>query len=582
MLHSNSKIESDMKRKHIFMSALIMSSLALTSCDSFFDTESKTESNTETAYNSPASAEVDLIGCYDGWQRTISDEGVGIYMLAEYASEQAFGGLGFSDEKKNNVLDQFNLAMAPSNSNLFNTDWENYYKAIFRCNQLIQAGSTTINWGKDTQAEGRIIGQARAIRAILYFDLARMFGDVPLLLEPSEENIPQTPAKEVYKSIFEDLKYAAANIPADAFPLASRNDNDGRITKYAAEALLARAYLYYTGYYGEENEACTKADAVAAINDVVEKGGYELEPVYKNLWMPSAGISKETITEGADGKVYAWETTYAGKWYSGSSWKAGQGNLSKEFVLNMKFNTTHDYNSDDNGLVNSDGNTFSVYLGPRKKQATSVNVAEGWGACSVTPYFVEEFKNDPRFTACAWSCKDAGFDAVVSDTYEYTGYYTLKYAPMCFSDGTRQEQAFKLGEQHMNITYYQDWTIMRYADVLLMHSELNQDNWGLNQVRQRVGLPAEEYSIENIRKERAIELAFEGVHFWDLMRYEKDGAYAAEVITKAQNNVSVQNGGVAAKTSFNKENFTKKKGLMQIPSTQITRSGGVLTQNAGW
>ena len=134
----------------------------------------------------------------------------------------------------------------------------------------------------------------------------------------------------------------------------------------------------------------------------------------------------------------------------------------------------------------------------------------------------------------------------------------------------------------MNITYYQDWTIMRYADVLLMHSELNQDNWGLNQVRQRVGLPAEEYSIENIRKERAIELAFEGVHFWDLMRYEKDGAYAAEVITKAQNNVSVQNGGVAAKTSFNKENFTKKKGLMQIPSTQITRSGGVLTQNAGW
>lgn len=95
------------------------------------------------------------------------------------------------------------------------------------------------------------------------------------------------------------MKYAAANIPADAFPLASRNDNDGRITKYAAEALLARAYLYYTGYYGEENEACTKADAVAAINDVVEKGGYELEPVYKNLWMPSAGISKETITEGA-------------------------------------------------------------------------------------------------------------------------------------------------------------------------------------------------------------------------------------------------------------------------------------------
>lgn len=569
-----------MKRKYIFMSALIMSAMALTSCDDFLDTSSKTDLNTETAYSNVASAEVDLVGCYDGWQRTICDEGVGIYMLAEYASEQAFGGLGFSDEKKNNVLDQFNIALAPSNSDLFNTDWQNYYAAIFRCNQLIQAGSTTINWGGNTVAEGRIIGQARALRAILYFDLARMFGDVPLLLEPSEENIPRTPAKEVYKAIFDDLKFAAANIPADAFPLSDNNSNDGRITKYAAEALLARAYLYYTGYYGEENEGCTKAEAIAAINDVVENGGYELEKNYKDLWMPSSDITSETITQSGDETTYAWETTYAGKWYDGSSWRAGQKNLSKEFVLNLKFNTTQTY-SDGTGS-HGDGNTFSVYLGPRNKMATSVHIAAGWGACSVTPYFVEQFKNDPRFTACAWSCADAGFSADLKDTYEYTGYYTRKYAPMCFKDGTRQEQGFKLGEQHMNITYYQDYTIMRYADVLLMHSELNENNYGLNLVRERAGLPDEDYSIDNIRKERAIELAFEGVHFWDLMRYEKDGAYAARVITHAQNGVTVQSGGVETKTSFNIDNFTKKKGLMQIPNAQITRSGGVLTQNAGW
>lgn len=566
-----------MKRKHILISALILSSMALTSCDNFLDTESKTDLNSQTAYSNVESAEVDLIGCYDGWQRTISDASVGMYLLPEFASEQAFTGLGFSDEKKHNVLDQFNIALAPSNSNLFNTDWQNYYAAIFRCNQLIQAGSTTINWGNDTKAEGRIIGQARAMRAILYFDLARMFGDVPLLLEPSEANIPRTPVKEVYKAIFDDLKYAAANIPADAFPLSDRNNNDGRITKYAAEALLARAYLYYTGYYGEEHEDCTKAEAVAAINDVVENGGYDLEPNYKDLWMPSAGITSESNAGGE----YAWTTPYAGKWYDGSTWKSGQGNLSKEFVLNMKFATTHTYDQEP-GFHHGDGNTFSVYLGPRNKYATNVNISAGWGGCSVTPYFVDEFKNDPRFSACVWSCKDAGFDADLNDTYEYTGYYTRKYAPMCFKDGTRQEVAFKLGEKHMNITYYQDWTIMRYADVLLMHSELNQNNWGLNKVRQRVGLPAEDYSIENIRKERAIELAFEGVHFWDLMRYEKDGAYAANVITKAQNGASVQSGGIDTKTSFNIENFTKKKGLMQIPNAQITRSGGVLTQNAGW
>ena len=558
-----------MKRKYILMSALVLSALTLTSCDDFLDTSSKTDLNSQTAYSTPETAEIDLVGCYDGWQRTISDEGVGMYLTAEFASEQAFAGLGLSDAKNNNVLDQFNQGIAPSYNDLFNQDWINYYAAIYRCNQLIQA-ENTIKWNGDEKAHGRIIGEARAIRAILYFDLARLFGDVPLLLEPSEENIPRTPVKEVYQAIFDDLKYAATHIPYNAYPLDNRDSNDGRITKYAAEALMARAYLYYTGYYGEEHPACTKAEAIDAINDVVDNGGYELESNYADFWMPSC-----TTDASTDGE-YAWNTTYAGKWYNGKTWQAGQGHLSKEIVLNLKLNSTHDYNG------NGDGNTFSVYLGPRNKCATDVCIASGWGACSVTPYFVEQFKNDPRFSACVWSCKDAGFTPDLSDSYEYTGYYTRKYAPMCFADGTRQEVGFKLGEQHQNITYYQDYTIMRYADVLLMQSELTGTADGLNQVRARVGLTPEEYSIDNVRKERAIELAFEGVHFWDLMRYEKDGAYAARTITEAQNGAKVQNGGVTATTSFSESNFTQKKGLMQIPNTQITLSGKVLTQNPGW
>ena len=77
-------------------------------------------------------------------------------------------------------------------------------------------------------------------------------------------------------------------------------------------------------------------------------------------------------------------------------------------------------------------------------------------------------------------------------------------------------------------------------------------------------------------------MAFEGVHFWDLMRYEKNGAYAAKAITEAQNGAKVKNGGVETTTKFSTDNFTSKKGLMQIPNTQITLSGGVLTQNPGW
>lgn len=232
---------------------------------------------------------------------------------------------------------------------------------------------------------------------------------------------------------------------------------------------------------------------------------------------------------------------------------------------------------------NADGNVFQVYLGPRNVCATSQCIASGWGACSVTKAFVDKYKNDPRFSTCVWSCDEAGFKADVNDTYEYTGYYTRKYAPMCFADGTRQEEGFKLGIAHMNLTYYQDWTVMRYADVLLMHSELTGTADGLNQVHRR-SCPGEtlSYSVENIRNERAIEFAFEGIRYWDMMRYEKDGAYAGRAIEESQNGAVVQNGGVEATVKFDVNNFNAKKGLMQIPNTQITLSGGVLTQNAGW
>lgn len=554
-----------MNTKYIIKNGVLVLGLScMTACD--LNTESLTDLNDQTAYRNQEAIEMALIGCYDGWQSTISSQGVGMYLTSEFLSDQAHAGLGLSDAKNNNAIDQLDLSVAPSYNDLFNTDWTNYYSAIFRCNKVI-ANENTTTWDSEASKQS-IIGQARTIRAMLYFDLTRLFGDVCLITEPTTENLPRTAASEVYKVIFEDLKYAAENIPADAFPLENRASNDGRITKYAAEALLARVYLYYTGYYGEESEACTKAEATAALKDVIDNGGYELEANYADLFMPAC------TTDASSGGNYAWNTTFKGKYYNGD-WNGD--NISKEVILNMKFAATGDYNG------NADGNVSQVYLGPRNKSAVGVCIASGWGACSVTQAFVNEFKEDARFNACVWSCKEAGFDADINDSYEYTGYYTRKYAPLCFGDGTRQEVAFNLGVAHMNLTYYQDWTIMRYADVLLMYAELTNDGSYLNKVHQRSN-PGETiaFNSDNLRKERAIEFAFEGIRYWDMMRYEKEGAYAGRAIAAAQNGAKVLNGGVEATTSFDINNFTAKKGLMQIPNTQITLSGGVLTQNAGW
>lgn len=563
-----------MKQKTLYISAVAMMALSMFACsDDFFETSSKTTMNSETAYSNAATAEMALIGCYDGWQRTISDEGVGIYLMSEFASDECFSGSGIGDAKNNCIPDEFTMNPAPSYVDMFKTDWTNYYKAIFRCNSLL-VNEETIDWSSDSLAHYRIIGECRGIRGLLYFDLTRMFGKLPLLTEPTVENIPRSEVKDVYQVIFEDLKYASANIPASAYNGSNLDANDGRMSKYAAEALLARAYLFYTGYYGEEHPACSKAEAVAAINDVVANGGYALEAKYADLWMPAC--TKDASSDG----TYAWETTYAGKYCNSDGWHAGQNGISKEFVLNLKMNSTHDYDG------NSDGLTFQVYLGTRN--VSKPPYATGWGICLPNPRFVSKYASDPRMThsiidyAAIGFENQSDFDKCLSDSYEYTGYGVKKYAPLCFSDGTRESVGLNLGITHMNLTYYIDYTVVRYADVLLMHSELNETAEGLNAVQRRAGVAETAYSLDAVKEERAKELAFEGIRYWDILRYGKDGSEAAKILTEMQNGVSVLNGGVKATMVFDVANFTSKKGLMFIPNSEITLSNNVLDQNAGW
>lgn len=561
-----------MKKSFLYIASLTAALLSLGSCsDEFLDTASKTESNTATFYKTEADADMALIGCYDGWQRTVSSGGPGFYLASEMLSDQCFGGAGNGDGRNWQVLDRFDQSESSSDQDIFDTDWKNYYAAIYRCNELL-AHQDQITWKSDV-VKGRIIGECRAIRALLYFDLTRLFGDVPLFTEPVNENRPRTTASEVYKIIVEDLNYASANIPGDAYPVSGSNATDGRVSKYAAEALLARVYLFYSGYYGVDPTGCTKEQALAAVENVIKEGGYALEKKYADLWMPASTQSAAA--------AYSWITSYAGKYCNADGWHAGQGEISKEFVLNLKFNSTQDYDG------NADGNTFQVYLGIRN--AYSAPFASGWGCCSVNPKFVKKYNGDSRLEASVVNYNSIGFEdsetfaSCYNDTREYTGYAIKKYTPLCFYDGTRESVGLKLGEQHMNITYYIDYTVMRYADVLLMAAELGSGNaqTHFNEVRRRAGYTdGKSVSKEAIMEEREIEFAFEGIRYWDLLRQGVD--VAASTIAANQNGVAVKSGGTDDAVVTSAGNITVKKGLQQIPNKQITLSSEQLTQNTGW
>ena len=545
--------------KYIFKisTLIVVLSISLISCsEKYLDVESKTESNTSNFYKTQNDAWRALIGCYDGWRQTSSAPGFGFYVASEVMGAECFGATGNTDGRGYQVVDRFDIAQSSSDLNLYETDWARYYQGIYRCNELIKY-EEQIEWKSET-LHSTYMGECHALRAILYFDLVRWFGNIPLLTVATEENVPQADPKDVYQVIFDDLQYAIDNIPAGAYPKADAANNDGHITKYAAEALYARAYLYYTGYYGSSIEGVTKEKALAYCEDVINSGEYQLVSDYKNLWpAASAGIAEV-------GDAITLLGTYA-----------GDGN--SETILAMKFTNTQDYNG------NNDSNRWQVMLGMRNLPVAPYG--RGWGALTVNPQFVNQYEaGDLRKKASVIDIVNEGivnadaFEASYKDQREYTGYVIKKYSPLCFADGT---SAVKIdgsgGFQEQN---HQDWVIMRYADVLLMAAELGSGNAQkyLDQVRSRAGLQPVTVSQENILKERRFEFAFEAINYWDLLRQGID--YAAQKI--ATNGIDVMSGGNADKVIISAQNITAKKGLSQIPQNQIILSNGVLKQNQGW
>lgn len=546
-----------MKLKYNIL-ALGIAGLTLAACsESFLDMESKTESNTDNFYKTQGDAYRALIGCYDGWRQCSSNPGIGFFVASEVMGTECFGATGNTDGRGYQVIDRFDIAQSSSDLNIYESDWARYYEGICRCNELIKYESQ-IAW-KDSTVLKTYMGECHALRAEMYFELVRMFGNVPLLTTATSDNVPQADPEDVYKVIFADLEYAINNIPADAYPKAKASENDGHFTKYAAEAIYARAYLYYTGYYGKNIEGVTKEKALQYVEDVISSGEFALVAEYKNLW-PAASAGIAEVGDAA---------TLLGTY-------AGDGN--SETIIAQKFTNTQDYNG------NADSNRWQVMLGLR-----SVNHApygKGWGAMTVNPEFVNSYEpNDARKTASIIDivnegvANEAAFEASYKDQREYTGYCVKKYSPICFADGTSASKIDGSGDfQTQN---HQDWVVMRYADVLLMAAELGSDNalQYVNMVRDRAGLnPVAGVDKATIMKERKYEFAFEAINYWDLLRQGVDKA-AQQIATSG---IAVKSGGSDDKVVINAQNIIDKQGLCQIPYNQINLSNGVLKQNAGW
>ncbi|MBK9732639.1 MAG: RagB/SusD family nutrient uptake outer membrane protein [Chitinophagaceae bacterium] len=174
-----------------------------------------------------------------------------IWVFGDVASDDAAKGGIAGDQADIGLIDDFNITAI--NGNLEN-EWERLYEGITRANIVLDKIPAI---EMDEALKARILAEAKFLRAYYYFTLVNIFGDVPVILEPlgaEELQIPQSPVQTIFETVIEqDLLDAAPNLP-----LSYSGVDVGRVTQGAANALLAKAYLFQSKW----DLAATKAEEV--------------------------------------------------------------------------------------------------------------------------------------------------------------------------------------------------------------------------------------------------------------------------------------------------------------------------------
>jgi hypothetical protein len=528
-------------KKYKFITLALVAMICFNSCNDFLTTElTDAKKTVDTYYKTPAEANTALVGCYNGLD-LIWNNGTAFPVASEVLSDNCFAGLGASDGYGYQMLDEFNKIISPSDISMYSGTWKGYYQAINRCNVLLSK-LDQVKWDTSTIAlKTQYKGEARFIRAFCYFDMVRLWEKVPLVLVSTLDNVPQVDPAVTYAQIMSDLRYAADSLPSTPYT----STVSGRVTKWAAESLLARVYMFYSGYYGASTIGGeTSATALAAVEDVIAHSGHGLVSDYNALWPASAKGKK---------------ITYAGE-------------TNKEFVFSIKYSSTGDYSG------NVTGNTWMTIEGIRGE--AHFPYYYGWGACTVDPKLWKTFDpTDARRFASIISIVDENIvfskESIHLDNREYTGYYLKKYTPMADSLNNSVVANFQIGQ-------YEDYVSIRYSDVLLMAAELGSTNAQayLDAVRTRSGLTTVPVSKTSILAERQLEFVGEGIRYWDLLR---QGISTAASTIVANTTLSILNDNHTPPTAAQfQANIEATRGFQQIPDDQITLSSGVLKQNPGW
>ncbi len=496
--------------------------------DDFLDLEPLDVVVSTNFYQTEEDAFQALVAVYDvlTYQSTPGVSWAPFVTVADILSDDAFGG--GSDANDGRDFNQLNMHDIPTTNPVVHATWIKNYIGIYRANlflEVIEDIDASDSFKEQTIAE------VKFMRAYFYFEQVRFFENIPLLLKtisgPSEYAQEQNTSKEVYDQIALDLVEAIADLPETVSA-----EERGRITKWAAQGLLARVYLFYNGVYGAELDAggttVNRAFVLAELEDLIANSGHDLLDDYGDNFSLVGEFGVESVFEIVHGDTPTW-------W----DWDYPRGGA---------------------------GNLAAQMQGPRV--TLSDNWDRGWSFATVNHKLAEFMQDDPRFEHTILTEEE--LDGTLNKGYQHTGYFSKKYT----SDAEHWGES---GQFELNRTC--NFRVIRFSDVLLMAAELDSPSKQLylDRVRERVGLDPVPATHENIMTERRLELSLEGIRYFDLLRQGVD--YANQELTHSD----IRGPNYVGEQQIFDVNFNPAtNGFLPIPQTEIDLSGGLFSQNPGY
>lgn len=456
-----------MKAKDILLYACLGLFLTLNSCsltyepvDTYSDiTEGVNEENDEVAFKDKAAVQSHLTTIYNQMRDRQEHWYLDLLLIAEAHADNAYAGTTGAE-----VVPFENNAIEGSNS-VVDRDWNRYMEDIARANKLIVNIDSVEDASLTTQERARYKAEAKIFRAMVYFDMVRLWGDIPIIITEAgditsetiedvyDDYFPeQSPEIEVYKQIEKDLLEALADAP--------ENDptDKTRFSKSVARTLLAKIYA--------EKPLRDYAKVIQYCNEVAADGFGLVEDFNDLFGMNETG----TDTKARNTKEAILEAHFypgSGNW---ATWMFGRD------------------------LINWDSNfTWAKWVTPSRDLIRAFE-SEG---------------DEERYN-----------ESIVYYETTWSNYYPSSHYPFMYKLRSANSSIIKYR--------FADILLLK-AEALIMEGNLNEAANIIDQIRSRAGLDklsnsakaSQDAMIDALLKERRLELAFEGQRWFDLVRLDK-------------------------------------------------------------